>query len=343
MNFPKYTNLAPIRPIGMTTYRYTVLLIALVILSCKFEPKQELPEESSWINRDKQQGLTQVETEYPFELWVSNDSLPLPQETLSRLEGAKHYMDSLFGMDLDFAVILLENKVWDSIAYFPPPGMPQAWEGNLILGAEHSVLARSVEAQLQNLPPSALSPLQDAYGDPSNMDGFYREILAVHELAHLYHFKEATKPQRRWLQELFANMAMFAYISSHRPEDMKAMSTLPWITIQWGREPQYTALSDFEEKYLPGLGPQNYEWFQMNLYMLAERLIKEEGPAVVNRLHEFLVTTDLSRNNKMTDAELAKDLKEKVSPMLSEIYKDWHRYTISHTMVDNELMMKKGL
>ena len=157
--------------------------------------------QESWIDTSPHSGLSELRTDFSFKTLVSNNSVKSITGTLKRLNEAKQYFDEIFNTDLDFAVLFVENEKWGKHAYFPPPGLPQAIHGNVILGLDKSVLSITVEETIDRLPEQHQAMLKPVYGDDINLDLFYRDILSIHELAHLYHFKEGTKPQRKWLQE----------------------------------------------------------------------------------------------------------------------------------------------
>lgn len=283
----------------------------------------EVKAQKSWIDTTIHDGLVELNTTYSFKVLVSNDSLKTPTETLKNLNAAKHFFDSVIETDLDFAVMFIENKKWNTYAYFPPPGLPQAGKGNIILGIEKSVISMEVENMITQLPEQAWATLKPVYGDTLNLDLFYREVLAIHELAHLYHFKEGTKPQRKWLQELFATMSMYAFIKD-KAIYYSMMNAYPEFVLQSGdRMAEFKTLQDFEEKYVQKLTPQNYEWYQMQLYQYSKDIMDSNKPDILKRLHAFLIATDMSTINKLTDSELIQHLERKVGKDVANVLRNW--------------------
>lgn len=283
----------------------------------------EVKAQKSWIDTTIHDGLVELNTTYSFKVLVSNDSLKTPTETLKNLNAAKHFFDTVIETDLDFAVMFIENKKWNTYAYFPPPGLPQAGKGNIILGIEKSVISMEVENMITQLPEQVWATLKPVYGDTLNLDLFYREILAIHELAHLYHFKEGTKPQRKWLQELFATMSMYAFIKD-KAIYYSMMNTYPEFVLQSGdRMAEFKTLQDFEERYVQKLTPQNYEWYQMQLYQYSKDIIDSNKPDILKRLHAFLIATDMSTINKLTNSELIQHLERKVGKDVANVLRNW--------------------
>jgi hypothetical protein len=239
------------------------------------------------------------------------------------LNDAKLYFDKIFQTDLDFAVLFIENSEWNKYAYFPPPGMPQAWKGNIILGLEKSIISREVEKEITQLPEQYWTSLKSVYGEKMDLDLFYREILSIHELAHLYHFNEGNKPQRKWLQELFATMSMYSFIKK-KSNSYELMDAYPQFVIQSGdKMAEFKTLKDFEEKYVQNQTPQNYEWYQMQLYQKAKSIIDSGKSDVLIKLLNFLIRTDLSKTERLTDAELSTRLRAEVGKEVANILTNW--------------------
>jgi len=235
------------------------------------------------------------------------------------------YFDEIFQTDLDFAVLFIENQHWNRYAYLQPPGMPHVWAGNVFLGLDKSVLSTHVENSIFNLPEQSLTPLKSVYGEKIDLDLFYRETLAIHELAHLYHFYEGEKPQRKWLQELFATMSMYAFVKNNCNSWYDLMDTYPQFVIKSGdKMAEFKTLKDFEEKYVQNLSPQNYEWFQIQFYEKTKELIELKGEDIIVKLRNFLIQTDLSKTELLTDSQLSDFLEKEVGKEISDILTNWN-------------------
>lgn len=280
--------------------------------------------QESWIDTSLHRGLIALKTDYPFQVLVSTDTIANTDETLQKLNKAKQYFDQLFNIDLDFAVLFVENHQWQKHSYFPPPGLPQAGRGNVILGLEKSVVAQQVESMLSKLPEPHTASLKQVYGQPMDLDLFYRETLSVHELAHLYHFKYATQPQRKWLQELFATMCMYSFIKEKAKSSYELMDTYPEFALRAGdKMAEFKTLKDFEEKYVQELTPPNYEWFQMQFYKYAKSILNSDKPELIRKLRTFLINTDLSKTELISDEELKVRLNKEVGKEIADIASLW--------------------
>lgn len=270
------------------------------------------------------EGLILVHDDTPFPVYISSSEHVAPHSTLTQLAAAKVFFDKLFKFDLPFSVLFIENEKWQDHAFFGPPGMPQAGNGKIILSAEKSVIAHLVEKRMTNLSGNSISALVEVYGRPLNLDLFYRDALSVHELAHLYHFRAASKPQRKWLQELFATLSMIAFFENYSDHAFDTMNTYPSFAIHFAEQhAEFKTLTAFEEKYVTGMKPQNYEWYQFKLYHHARSIIDKEGYAVIPKLLTFLIDTDLEKTRHLSDEELVEFLSRDVSNDVASVLTQW--------------------
>ncbi|MDF2156475.1 hypothetical protein [Algoriphagus sp. CAU 1675] len=279
--------------------------------------------QNSWPDGSKLEGLRLVQRVENIHVYTSENA-QMDSLSLAYLLDAKSYFDGLFGLDFPVAILFVSNAEWNSYAYYPPPGMPQAWAGNIFLGSDKSIVAMQAEQQLKNLPQAQLAELQSHFGEPLNLDLFYRHNVAIHELGHLYQFYEGFRGQRRWLQEVFATWAARAYQLQYQPK--LAAATVAYARIGSGLHfPQikHTSLDDFEALYLNGLGPQNYEWYQFQLFKKVVQLHEKFGEKGLIDLREFLVQTDVRTTEKMEDLLLRKTLEEKLGEEMTEWLLIW--------------------
>lgn len=85
------------------------------------------------------------------------------------------------------------------------------------------------------------------------------------------------------MNELVANMFMAAYIDAKRPDLKWALEGPEAHGMK--QAPRYTSLRDLDYVYAPGVGAQNYVWFQHHIERLAEFLVAgQKFPAVIAKL-----------------------------------------------------------
>lgn len=292
--------------------RNKILLTILVVHICTYFGHAQ----SDWIDRTSHKGLINIELSDDFETYATEENTKHLQKTINNLEQAKIYFDKVFDEDLKFAVLFIDNKNWNTYAFSPPPGMPQAsHNGNIILGLHKSVMAISFEEALEQMPSQATQNLKTHFGDPINLDKFFRDGLALHELGHLYQFyKTSKKNQRFWLNELFGNLCQVAAAKSFKDQStfnqMDSYQNLLIRGNQWG-ELKYKTLQQFENDYFNVIASgRNYGWYQTQFYLMAKELYTKYDDDIVKIFREFLIKYDGDSYGIVNDKELDKLLKE---------------------------------
>jgi hypothetical protein len=109
------------------------------------------------------------------------------------------------------------------------------------------------------------------------------EYILFHEAGHNFARRLGIDSGNSWVNELIANMFMAAYIQEKRPD-------LMWVSE--GPEahdfkpiPHYTSLRDLDYLYYEGVGAPNYVWYQLEIQLLAQFLVKGQSfPEVVRLL-----------------------------------------------------------
>ena len=137
------------------------------------------------------------------------------------------------------------------------------------------------------LSPTDLHDFNHVYGDPPEV-GLFSDLMAVHELAHLYHAQSGFWFPQRWLSELFANLALEGWVREREPASLPALRTVPrcFATIDSTRF-AVTALERMDQALdaRPD-GPIIYAWYQCTLHCRARRVWDAAGPGVLAGLHE---------------------------------------------------------
>ena len=130
----------------------------------------------------------------------------------------------------------------------------------------------------------------------------------MHEVAHIFHQGTQHFP-RLWLQELFANLCLHAWVADRSPADLPTLTTMPRLGSKAPAESwAHSSRADFELFYTDMGGP-NYVWYQFRLQVEAGALYDRAGTGVVRRLFDAF---------RLDDAALARRLKDDVDPGLAE-------------------------
>jgi hypothetical protein len=101
-----------------------------------------------------------------------------------------------------------------------------------------------------------------------------------------------------WMREIYANLALHAFIAKTRPKELSALTTLPEAQTHstafnlMMRLNGYTSLDDFYRHYPAGkpkapMSEPNYGWYQVRFHVMARELFDAEGEEALKRLWRF--------------------------------------------------------
>jgi hypothetical protein len=216
------------------------------------------------------------------------------------------YLTGLLGFSPKAQVLVVSETDWPRVTEQPLYGLPNASNGTLVVaGTEAPFWSSFVEMA----GPDAEAELEAVYGAPDGtiQVGAFMDLVAVHEVAHVFHEGSQHFP-RLWLQELFANLCLHAWVAECSPDQLTSLLTLPRLGAEASPETfEYRSRDDFERLYSSVGGP-NYVWFQFRLQLEAAALYDRAGSGAIKRLFDAF---------RMDDAALARKLDAEVDPGLA--------------------------
>ncbi len=202
-------------------------------------------------------------------------------------------------------------------------------------------------------PFSAYPRLKKTYADENGNLRLRRffDLLAVHELAHAFEEQGGVAFPTHWMREIYANLALHAFIAKTRPNDLPSLTALPEAQMRitafnlMMRLNGYTNLDDFDRHYPAGnpkapMSEPNYGWYQVRFHAMAREMFDAEGEGVLKRLWTFGKAEATHRQRASdyfrehgtlsgwSDEVSAKDLVPKlasdVSPRLAQTVRMWN-------------------
>jgi hypothetical protein len=135
-----------------------------------------------------------------------------------------------------------------------------------------------------------------------------------------------------WLSEIFANLAMHAFVATQQPASLSALETLPTIGAESHalaarmRAEGYSTLEELEQHYTGGedpMGALNYVWFQYRLQRLAAEIFQTDGEQSVIRFWNCFHANNRLTADSTLAASLAPMLATEVSPTLGRAISAW--------------------
>ncbi|RNC91892.1 MAG: hypothetical protein ED555_01905 [Allomuricauda sp.] len=283
--------------------------------------------EGTTIDQSKHEGLIELDFEGAFKVLHSNGHEVEAEKQASLISDAYQFLSEIMGPKSEFCILVVAIEDWAKNAYMPVPGLPEYYKGNIIVGAGQNAMADDYAQMLGSFPPEMTSTLYEIYKDEKgNLDmKLFFDKLAIHELTHNFQDpnNQAGYSISRWLEEIHANMGLYAYYKSNRPNELKYITTLVDFSVE-NPPPsaQFTSLQDFDTNYY-SMSPGDYGMYQMKFTKAAEKIIDSLGNDMLKPLNDFIVKYDESYKDKMSFSELSKKLGEEVHPLFVEIITNW--------------------
>jgi len=158
------------------------------------------------------------------------------------------------------------------------------------------------------------------------------DLITIHELGHAFEVLGDLRLPTFWLSEIFVNLAMHAFVATHRPASLPTLEVLS--TVGAGsrklaarmRAEGYSTLEELQAHYTgsdDSMSPLNYVWFQYRWQRLAAKIFDADGEAGLVRFWECFHATDRLNSGGATAASLAPLLRTEVSQILGRAVQDW--------------------
>lgn len=158
------------------------------------------------------------------------------------------------------------------------------------------------------------------------------DLVTIHELGHAYEVLGDLRLPTFWLGEIFANLALHAYIAVKRPQDLDTLETLSSVGARSARldarmrDEGYTTLDELEDHYTGGdnpMGPLNYVWYQYRWQRLAATMFDADGEEGLVRLWNCFHEIDHFSSGGVTASLLVPLLSTEVSEILAQAVQNW--------------------
>ena len=296
-------------------------LLGIVLISCNSSEKKINVDESKHI------GLTELEADLPYMVLYSDGQLNDAKKQTILIEKAYQFLSEIMGPKENFCLLVISKDDWERNAYLPISGMPQYYKGNLIIGAGQNSMADSYEEMIESLPGEMTKDLIEVYTNKMNeLDmGLFFDKLSIHELTHSFQDPKNSEDfsMSRWLEEIHANMGLYAFYKTKKPSELKYILGL--MDFSLNNPPpdlQYTSLADFDVHYYE-LSPPDYGFYQMKFTKAAQNIIESLGNDVLKPLNNFLIKYDETWRGKLNEEDLKKRLAIEVDPYFLEIIENW--------------------
>ena len=245
---------------------------------------------------------------------------------LDNVAKAETYFEKEFGVHPTYTLLVLSPADWKKFAH-PNAiyGIPHNPDGKtIIVASENNDFWKRITPPIDKISALLSEKLKNAYTDQNGkvtLTDFF-DLLAVHELGHVFQKEAGLNAQRNWLNELLCNVLLHTFIAENQPKLLPALTAFPSVTVASfpADKLKYTKLQDFETNYqdIAQHYPDNYGWYQCRFHTFAGKIYDNGGVAAMNSLW----TTLLNEKEKLNDQDLM-NLLTNSNPALKQALVDW--------------------
>ena len=275
---------------------------------------------------------------YPFDVRHSDGSLERARSMADVAADAYNYLSQLFsGFQPDIAVVVVNRADWQSRQ---PYGLPyfnddddQIRPGIVVMPATRGDFWIAMGEDLRERSPRGYERLLATYPDGEgglDLQPFF-DLVTIHELGHAFEVLGGRRMPTFWLGEIFANLALHAYVATKQPD---SLNTLEVLSIVGSQNPRldariraegYTTLEDLEAHYTGGgdpMSPLNYVWYQYRWQRIAAEMFEADGEDGLVRFWDCSQARDHDAD-AVTTSTLVPLLRTEVSETLARAIEDW--------------------
>lgn len=280
---------------------------------------------------------------YPFEVRYSDRALVRAKAAADVAAHAYAYFSDLFSpVEPDIAIVVADEADWAHWTSRCPYGLPffnedfsEIRPGVVVMPAGAGDFWTVIAQDLRDASPRGYAKLLVTYPDGSggvDLQPFF-DLITIHELGHAFEVFGNLRLPTFWLGEIFANLALHAFVTTQQPESLPTLEVLS--TVGAGsrkiaarmRAEGYSTLEELQAHYTGGddsMGVLNYVWYQYRWQRLAAKIFEVDGEDGLVRLWDCFHSTDCVNAGGATAASLAPLLTSEVSPTLGRAIRDWH-------------------
>src|ERR1700678_4069735 len=180
-------------------------------------------------------GLSQLGG-YPFEVRYSDGSLVRARAAADVAANAYGYFSRLFGaVEPDIALIVADEAGWSGSG---PYGLPffrddagEIRPGIVLMPAGSGDFWAGIGQDIRDASPRGYAKLLAAYPDGSgglDLQPFF-DLITIHELGHAFEVLGDLRLPAFWLGEIFANLALHAFVATRQPESLNTLEALSGV------------------------------------------------------------------------------------------------------------------
>ncbi|WP_424636823.1 hypothetical protein [Embleya sp. AB8] len=204
-----------------------------------------------------------------------------------RVDRAAAWLTEGLGFAPRIRLSVADAADWDSVATVPLYGTPQGSGEDLRVAADDGWFGADLYAAIRpHLGAEPAAALRAVFGEPPALRPYF-DLVAVHELTHLFQDQAWPGYPGMWIAELHADLAMVGYAHRVEPELLPVLRAFTATVDELPAEVTLLReLADMDRSFEHGA--INFAWFHFNLTRAAERLWAAEGMEALRGLYEHI-------------------------------------------------------
>jgi hypothetical protein len=179
------------------------------------------------------------------------------------VEEAMEFYERKLNVKQVFSVAIVTREQWTKHIQDIPYGLPFVSDNIAFLPATNDgVITAGAIAMKPNVSATTLKRIKRSGYDFETGAMKFTDLIALHELGHVYTPAYGIKSPTKWFHEFLAQYFVYAFLKEKHPrlaDLFQAVATD--VYIEGLKNPQHTSLEDFERLY-SGVGADNYAWYQ---------------------------------------------------------------------------------
>jgi hypothetical protein len=279
---------------------------------------------------------------YPFDVRYSAGALERARTSAEIAEEAYVYFSRLFGgVEPDIALIVADEADWTRLTSRCPYGLPffnddagQIRPGIVVMPAGVGDFWVDIARDLSDASPKEYAKVLATYPDGDggvSLQPFF-DLITIHELGHAFEVLGDLRLPTFWLSEMFANLALHAFIATRLPTSLPTLEVLSSVGARSRklahrmRAEGFSSLEELEAHYTGGddsMNPLNYVWYQYRWQRLAARVFEIDGEDGLVRFWDCFLGRERLGHYDATASSLAPLLTREVSSTFGRAVRDW--------------------
>ena len=204
---------------------------------------------------------------------------------------ANHYFmqPNILDIELNLGLAVLDSADWALWTHMPY-GMAHIQLGEepvvIMPATKDNFLVNSLLAGKGRVSEETIQKLNELGFTFEEAALTYADLIAFHELGHIYSEAFDVWPTQKWLSEFTATYLAYSFMKNSRPK-LAQLWIIFSISMIEVNDQGYTTLADFENLYTK-VGGSNYGWYQAKFTQKVDEIYNKSGISFIYDLRESL-------------------------------------------------------